>query len=198
MMSALCNHLLERPTLYQDEMAEYLMAEFGGHVSKYAVRRVLVSIGWSRKQTRRVAQERNADLRDFHLRRLSEFSSYHLDYVDESGCDKRVGIRRTGWSPRGTGMQEHTLISVHTYPLRVHDCLPLYSVAQGIRRWLSSTIPFMLHEQSGLVILSLPIFLFVYCVLLWHIRTNTAIVVLWGGLRQIVRLEFSPERVKWI
>jgi hypothetical protein len=88
-----------------------------------------VSIGWSRKQTRRVAQERNADLRDFHHRRLSEFSSYHLDYVDESGCDKRVGIRRTGWSPRGTGMQEHTLISVHTYPLRVHDCLPQRKVS---------------------------------------------------------------------
>jgi transposase len=44
MMSALCDHLLERPTLYQDEMAEYLMAEFGGHVSKYAVRRVLTGV----------------------------------------------------------------------------------------------------------------------------------------------------------
>ena len=41
-------------------------------------------------------------LRDFHLRRLSEFSSYHLVYVDESGCDKRVGFRRAGWSPRET------------------------------------------------------------------------------------------------
>jgi hypothetical protein len=55
MMSALCDHLLERPTLYQDEIAEYLMAEFSGHVSIYAVRRALISIGWSRKQTRRVA-----------------------------------------------------------------------------------------------------------------------------------------------
>ena len=49
MMSALCDHFLERPTLYQDEMAEYLMAEFGGYVSKHAVRRALLSIGWSRK-----------------------------------------------------------------------------------------------------------------------------------------------------
>jgi hypothetical protein len=73
-------------------MAEYLIAEFGGHVSKYTVRRALVSMGWSRKQTRCVAQERNADLRDFHLRKLSEFSSYRLVYVDESGCDKRVGF----------------------------------------------------------------------------------------------------------
>jgi transposase len=97
MLSSLCDHLLEKPTLYHDKMAEYLMAEFGGHVSKYAVRRALLSIGWSRKQTRRVSQERNADLRGFHLKRLSGFSSYHLVYVDESGCDKRVvGFRRTG------------------------------------------------------------------------------------------------------
>lgn len=27
------------------------------------------------------------------------FHSYQLVYVDESGCDKRVGFRRTGWSP---------------------------------------------------------------------------------------------------
>jgi transposase len=26
---------------------------------------------------------------------------HHLVYVDESGCDKRVGFRRTGWSPLG-------------------------------------------------------------------------------------------------
>lgn len=101
MLSALCNKLLEEPTLYQNEMAAYLGSEFGGTFSKHAVRRALVSIGWTRKLTRRVAQERNPDLRDFYLRRLSEFSSYHLVYVDESGCDKRVGFRRTGWSPRG-------------------------------------------------------------------------------------------------
>lgn len=25
--------------------------------------------------------------------------SFHLVFVNESGCDKRVGYRRTGWSP---------------------------------------------------------------------------------------------------
>jgi hypothetical protein len=33
---------------------------------------------------------------------LSTFRSYQLVYVDESGCDKPVGFRRTGWSPLGT------------------------------------------------------------------------------------------------
>ena len=41
------------------------------------------------------------DLRDDYCHLISEFSSYHLVYVDESGCDKRIGIRRTGWSPLG-------------------------------------------------------------------------------------------------
>lgn len=102
MLSALSAHLLENPTLYQDEMAAFVNAEFGTPVSKFAVARALETMGWSKKKTRRVAEERNADLRDFHFRRLSEFSSYHLVYVDESGCDKRVGFKRTGWSPSGT------------------------------------------------------------------------------------------------
>lgn len=57
------------------------------------------SAGWSKKATRRIAQERSADLRDYYLYKLSAFRSYHLVYVDESGCDSRVGFRRTGWSP---------------------------------------------------------------------------------------------------
>jgi DDE superfamily endonuclease len=61
----------------------------------------LSSIGWSRKAARRVAKEQNPDLWDFYLSNLSSFRSYHLVYVDESGCDKRIGFRRTGWSPLG-------------------------------------------------------------------------------------------------
>ena len=48
-----------------------------------------------------MAAERSADLRDLYLYDLSSFEPYHVVYVDESGCDKRVGYRRTGWSPLG-------------------------------------------------------------------------------------------------
>jgi hypothetical protein len=48
-----------------------------------------------------VAKERNADLRDHYLYNLSAFQSWQLVYVDESGCDKRISFRRTGWSPLG-------------------------------------------------------------------------------------------------
>lgn len=33
---------------------------------------------------------------------LSDFKSYHLVYVDESGRDKRIGFGWIGWSPLGT------------------------------------------------------------------------------------------------
>jgi transposase len=48
-----------------------------------------------------VAKERNPDLQDLYLHNLSQFRSYHLVYVDESGCDKLIGFRKTGWSPFG-------------------------------------------------------------------------------------------------
>jgi hypothetical protein len=67
-------------------------------ITTSSIRRALVAIGWSKKAARQRAKEQNADLRDYYLHNLSEFQSYHLIYVDESGCDKRVGFRRTGWA----------------------------------------------------------------------------------------------------
>ncbi|EAU30139.1 conserved hypothetical protein [Aspergillus terreus NIH2624] len=101
MLDALCEHLLEKPTLYQDEMAVFLWDEFGKHVSIQSISRALASISWSKKTARQIAKERNADLRDHYLYQLLSYKSYQLVYVDESGCDKRTGFRRTGWSPLG-------------------------------------------------------------------------------------------------
>lgn len=47
-------------------------------------------------------------MRDEYFHFLSDFCSYHLVYVDESGCDKRVGFRRTGWSPLGVAPSQVT------------------------------------------------------------------------------------------
>jgi transposase len=102
MLEALREHLLEKPDQYLDELALFLLDEFRVSVSTSAVSRALKSIGWSTKTCHRVAKCRNADLRDYYMYKLSVFRSYQLVYVDESGCDKRIGFRRTGWSPLGT------------------------------------------------------------------------------------------------
>ena len=98
MLRALCEHLIEKPELFQDEMAIFLWDEFEAQVTVHSISRALASVGWSKKAARRIARERNADLRDFYLYKLSHLRSYQLVYVDESGCDKRIGFRRTGWS----------------------------------------------------------------------------------------------------
>ena len=106
MLDALCDRLAEIPGLYIDEMAKFLWDEFNILPSSTSIQRALSQAGWTKKTARQRAKEQNPRLRDFYQHKLSEFRSYHLVFVDESGCDKRVGNRWTGWSPLGvTPMQ---------------------------------------------------------------------------------------------
>lgn len=73
--------------------------EFEILVTTSSIRRALKYRNWSKKTAKQKAKERNADLRDAYFCFISDLSSYHLVYVDESGCDKWIGFRRTGWSP---------------------------------------------------------------------------------------------------
>lgn len=101
MLETLCDHLLEKPNLYLGEMVLFLWDEFYIQATKSSISRALASKRWSKKAARVKARERNHDLRDEYSHFISDFRSYHLVYVDESGCDKRIGFRRTGWSPLG-------------------------------------------------------------------------------------------------
>ena len=120
---ALCDHLLEKPGLYVDEMVIFLWGEFRVQATNSSLKRALASVGWSKKVARQRAKEQNADLRAFYLHNISDFKSYYLVYVDESGCDKRIGFRRTGWSPLGvTPLQ----IS-HFHRDQRYQLLPVYA-----------------------------------------------------------------------
>jgi transposase len=101
MLEALCERLVEKPGMYQDEMVVFLFDEFGVLLTQSNISRALKAAKWTKKAARQVAKERNAELRDLYLYNLSAFQSHHLVYIDESGCDKRVGFRRTGWAPVG-------------------------------------------------------------------------------------------------
>ena len=109
MLDVLREHLLEKPELYLEEMAVFLWDEFDVLVSPSSISGALRSINWLKKTARRVAKERNTNLRDLYLHILSPFCSYHLVYVDESGCHKPIGFRKIGWSPpEGAGrLQPH-------------------------------------------------------------------------------------------
>jgi transposase len=123
MLEVLKEHLLEKPELYLEEMVVFLWDEFDVLVSPSSISRALRSINWSKKTARRVAKERNLDLRDLYLHNLSHFRSYHLVYVDESGCDKLIGFRKTGWSPFGVTPVQ--IAKLHRG--RRYQILPAYS-----------------------------------------------------------------------
>lgn len=48
-LEALCDHLLEKPDLYLDEMAEFLYDEFKMLVSTYTISWALQSHWWTKK-----------------------------------------------------------------------------------------------------------------------------------------------------
>lgn len=99
MVEALCGHLTEKPALCLEEMVVFLWDEFALQATKSSVSRALISNGWSKKTARVKTRERNLDLRDEYHYFISDFKSYHLVCVDESGWDKGIGFRQTGWSP---------------------------------------------------------------------------------------------------
>ena len=150
MLDALCDHLAETSGLNIEEMANFLWDEFIISPSSSSIQRALSRAGWTKKTARQKAKEQNPQLRDFYQHKLSEFRSYHLVFVDESGCDKRVGHRRTGWSPLGvTPVQVSKFHRGQRYQIlpilkRVLFCL----VFSKIQRMLCCSNPLLSSSSS--------------------------------------------------
>lgn len=82
MLSALCERLLKRPDMLSNEFDTLVIAS--------KISKTLRRAGWTKKTTRHIAGEWNADLRDYYLHKMSLYQSYHLVYVDESRYDPSV------------------------------------------------------------------------------------------------------------
>ena len=135
MKKAFFDMLTEEPDLYQCEMVDFFYRRFRKKISERSVSRILHSTRWTRTTNRRIAQQRDADLRDYYLHRMSQYKSYQLVFVDESGCDGRAGQRRWGWSPKGTSPVLVTKFSRgkrwHILPAYAQDGILLRRVYQG-------------------------------------------------------------------
>ena len=91
MRKALCDTLAKQPYLYRDEMADFLFQKFGRRISERSIGRTLRSIGWTRKTIRRIAQQRDTDLRD-HYRSTSPTNlSLSMNLAATEGRDTGVG-----------------------------------------------------------------------------------------------------------
>ncbi len=76
MRDALFEQLAKRPDMFRYEMIHFLYDRFDLEVSPTAMSRMLKTEGWSRKTNRRVAKQRNPDLRELYLYKLSDCRSY--------------------------------------------------------------------------------------------------------------------------
>jgi len=131
----LCDMLIKQPYMYRCEMADFLYRKFRKRISERSIGRNLRSIRWTRKTIRRIAQQRDTDLRDHYLHRISRYKSNQLVFVDESGCDGRAGHRRWGWSPKGSSPIHVTKFGRgkrwHILPAYAQDGIILRRVYQG-------------------------------------------------------------------
>jgi hypothetical protein len=109
--------------LYLDEMVDFVWDQYELVISVASVRRSLKAHNSSKKKNQRVARERDLELRDACLYELSEYKSFQLVFVDESGCDTLAGVRRTGWAPRGMPAVQ----TANFHREQRHQILPAYT-----------------------------------------------------------------------
>jgi transposase len=126
--------LTKYPDMYRFEMADFLYRKFGERISERSIGRTLRSMDWTRKTIRRIAKQRDADLREYYLHRISQYKSYQHVFVDESGCDRRAGYRRWGWSPKRSSPVQITRFGRgkrwHILPAYAQDGIMLRRVYQ--------------------------------------------------------------------
>ena len=93
--------MVENPDTYQDEAQAWLSKEHNIKCSRYTISRALKRMNLTHKQLHRIAAQRNQELRDIWLVKLSDFHAKQLVFIDESGASERSGQRRNGWAPKG-------------------------------------------------------------------------------------------------
>ena len=76
-----------------DKAVIWLWDKYNVLRSTSATSRELKVAGWSRKRVRRVAKQRNQDLRDRHRYKMSFYGIKQFFFVDETGCNRNDGCR---------------------------------------------------------------------------------------------------------
>jgi transposase len=93
--------LIRDPTLYQDEIAQYIWVEFGVDLDIPQVSRLLKDERISRKKVLVSAAQQNEVLIAAWRMKMAEWDARQLIFVDESAYNERTGDRRYSWAPVG-------------------------------------------------------------------------------------------------
>ena len=99
-------YLDSRPMAYLHEMAWFLYDEFDVAVDETTIWRCLHRLGWSRKNMRKIAQQRNQTLRHRWFVRISAYRADQLVFLDESAACERTG--RSRWRVYKNTFADHS------------------------------------------------------------------------------------------
>ena len=97
-ITALINH---RPDWFLDELLGLLDTNRFIAVHFSTIYRELERSGVSLKKLRRIAKERNEDLRADFVRIMSQYRLEEIGFLDEFSKDERTLHRRRGWAKKG-------------------------------------------------------------------------------------------------
>jgi hypothetical protein len=94
-------YLDERPTAYLDDMAYFLFDRHDVEISIQTLSRVLAELRYSHKVARKIAAQRNSELRAHWRAKSLYWQQSQIVFIDESAAAPRTGDRKRGWSPIG-------------------------------------------------------------------------------------------------
>ena len=99
---AMTDLLRTNPTMYLDEVQDWLLNEWDIEASVPTIHRCVKRLDLTRKKNERINPDSDPALRALWLSKIaSQYSAKQLVVVDESAASERTRDRRWGWSPRG-------------------------------------------------------------------------------------------------
>ena len=102
--------ILENPGLYLEEIQSKLFDIFGVEVSAPTICRTLKIMGCSRQKIQYIALQHCEERRARFMAEISIYDPGIFIWIDETGCDRRNGMRRYGYSVRGIPPRDHRLL----------------------------------------------------------------------------------------
>jgi transposase len=94
----LLNYLKHRSHAYLNEMCWFIWDEFEIAVNDSIVSKALKRLSWNRKKMMRQIPQRNQQLRNDWMQRLSEWIAEQLIFLNESVACERINDRRYDWA----------------------------------------------------------------------------------------------------
>ena len=103
--------VIDNPEIHLEEMRAILYEQTGLTVSSPTLCRILRRYNFSRKKIRLIARQRVEEDGIRFMARMACFPREMFVFVDETGCDRRDYLRKTGYALRGDRAERRILLA---------------------------------------------------------------------------------------